>query len=50
MRAVTLSDQPLIDEMIAGLEREGPLSGALRGIVGSRQFLFHRALDATKEE
>jgi hypothetical protein len=49
-RSVTLSDQPLIDEMVAGLEREGPLSGALRAVVGSRQFLFHRALDATKEE
>ncbi len=49
-RAVMLSDQPLIDEMVAGLEREGPLSGALRAVVGSRQFLFHRALDATKEE
>jgi len=49
-RSVMLSDQPLIDEMVAGLEREGPLSGALRAVVGSRQFLFHRALDATKEE
>jgi hypothetical protein len=49
-RAVTLSDQPLIDEIVAGLEREGPLSGALRAVAGSRQFLFHRALDATKEE
>jgi hypothetical protein len=49
-RAVTLSDQPLVDEMVAGLEREGPLSGALRAVAGSRQFLNHRALDATKEE
>ncbi|HVE41352.1 MAG TPA: DUF1592 domain-containing protein [Planctomycetota bacterium] len=49
-RSVMLSDQPLIDEMVSGLEREGPLSGALRAVVGSRQFLFHRALDATKEE
>jgi hypothetical protein len=49
-RAVTLTDQTLIDEMVAGLEREGPLSDTLRAVVGSRQFLFHRALDATKEE
>ena len=49
-RAVTLSDQPLIDEMVAGLERGGPLSGALRAVVESRQFRFHRAADATKEE
>jgi hypothetical protein len=49
-RAVTLSDQPLIDEMVAGLEREGPMSGALMMIATSRQFRFHRALDATKQE
>jgi hypothetical protein len=49
-RAVTLSDQPLIEEMVAGLEKGGPLSGALRAVVESRQFRFHRAVDATKEE
>jgi len=49
-RAVTLSDQPLIDEMVAGLEQGGPLSGALRTVVASRQFRYHRAAESTKEE
>jgi hypothetical protein len=49
-RAVTLSDQPLIDLMVAGLEQGGPLSGALRTVVASRQFRYHRAAESTKEE
>jgi hypothetical protein len=49
-RAVTLSDQPLVEEMLAGLEKGGTLSGALTMIVRNRQFRFHRALEATKEE
>jgi hypothetical protein len=49
-RAVTLSDQPLLEEMVAKLEKEGTLSDAVRDVVMSRQFRNHRALEATREE
>jgi len=49
-RATTLSDQPLLDEMVAELENEGPLSGSVQAIVRSKQFRFHRASDATRDE
>jgi len=49
-RATTLSDQPLLDEMVAELENQGPLSGAVQAIVRSKQFRFHRASDATRDE
>jgi len=49
-RSVTLSDQPLIDEMVTALEQGGPLSGALVQVATSRQFRFHRGLEATREE
>lgn len=49
-RAVMLSDQPLIDEMVDGLEKDGALSGAILKVAQSRQFRFHRALEATREE
>jgi hypothetical protein len=49
-RSVTLSDQPLIDEMVAALESGGPMSGALVQVATSRQFRFHRGLEATREE
>ena len=49
-RSVTLSDQPLIEEMVEALEKGGPLSGALVQVATSRQFRFHRGLEATREE
>jgi hypothetical protein len=49
-RSVTLSDQPLIDEMIDALEKGGPLSGALIQVATSRQFRYHRGIEATREE
>jgi hypothetical protein len=39
---VTLSDQPLIDEMVAELGRKGKLSAAVQVIVQSRQFRMIR--------
>jgi hypothetical protein len=45
-RSVTLSDQALIDEMIAELDRnEGRLSAAVLAIVRSRQFRMIRGSD-----
>jgi hypothetical protein len=45
-RSVTLSDQALIDEMIAELDRnDGRLSAAVRAIVRSRQFRMIRGSD-----
>jgi hypothetical protein len=49
-RSVTLSDQVLIEELVSDLEKDGGLSGAVLSIARSRQFRFHRAMDATKEE
>jgi len=49
-RSVTLSDQPLIEEMVDALEKGGPVSGALVQIATSRQFRFHRGIEATREE
>ena len=49
-RSTTLSDQPLIDAMVDGLEKGGPLSGAVLAVAQSRQFRYHRGLEATKEE
>jgi hypothetical protein len=49
-RSVMLSDQPLIEEMVDSLEKDGPLSGALVQVATSRQFRFHRGIEATREE
>jgi len=49
-RSVMLSDQPLIEEMVDALEKGGPLSGALVQVATSRQFRFHRGIEATREE
>jgi len=49
-RSVMLSDQPLIDEMVDALEKGGPLSGALVQVATSRQFRYHRGIEATREE
>jgi hypothetical protein len=50
-RTVTLSDQPLLDEMIAGLKKnDSRLSAAVLVVVQSRQFRYHRGLEATKDE
>ncbi|HZE96345.1 MAG TPA: DUF1592 domain-containing protein [Planctomycetota bacterium] len=49
-RSTTLSDQPLIDAMVDGLEKGGPLSGTVLSVAQSRQFRYHRGLEATKEE
>jgi hypothetical protein len=50
-RAVTLSDQPLIDEMIAEMDKnDGRLSSAITAIVRSPQFRMIRGMDAAKEE
>jgi hypothetical protein len=42
-RAVTLSDQPLLDEMVAELSRKGRMSAAVLAIVRSPQFRTVRA-------
>jgi hypothetical protein len=49
-RSVMLSDLPLIESIVDGLEKGGPLSGAVLAIAQSRQFRYHRGLEATKEE
>jgi hypothetical protein len=49
-RTVTLSDQPLLDAMMSATKRDNRLSPAVVAIVQSRQFRYHRALEATKEE
>jgi hypothetical protein len=49
-RSVTLSDQPLLEEMVARLEKEGKLSDALRDVAMSKQFRYHRASEAVREE
>jgi hypothetical protein len=50
-RSVTLSDQPLLDEMLEALRRDDyRLSAAVLTIVKSKQFQYHRGLEATKEE
>ncbi len=50
-RTVTLSDEPLLDEMAAALKKnDGRLSAAVLAVVQSRQFRYHRGLEATKDE
>ncbi len=50
-RTVTLSDQPLLDEMLAGMKKNGGrLSAAISAIVESKQFRYHRGLEATRDE
>ncbi len=50
-RTVTLSDQPLVDEMLAGLKKNGGrLSAAIMTIVESKQFRYHRGMEATRDE
>lgn len=50
-RSVVLSDEPLIDGMLAELKNSDyRFSTAALAIVGSPQFLNHRGLDATKEQ
>lgn len=50
-RAVKLSDQPLIEEIVKKLgESNFRVSAAIEAIVTSRQFRFHRGLEATRED
>jgi len=50
-RAVTLSDQVLVDQMIVEMDKnEGRLSAAVVAIVRSPQFRMIRGMDAAKEE
>jgi hypothetical protein len=50
-RAVTLSDQPLLDEMVAELNRDGGrLSGAVLAITRSPQFRSIRGRDFAEDE
>jgi mono/diheme cytochrome c family protein len=50
-RSVILSDQPLIEEMIAELKKNDyRLSVAVQTIARSKQFRYHRGLEATKDE
>jgi hypothetical protein len=45
-RSVVPSDQPLLDEMLAGLKKnEFRLSSPIQTIVASKQFRYHRGLD-----
>jgi hypothetical protein len=50
-RSVTLSDQPLLDEMRDALAKNGNrLSSAVLTIALSKQFRYHRALEATRDD
>ena len=50
-RSITLSDQPLLDKMVQTLKaNDGRLSSAILTIANSKQFRYHRGLDATKDE
>ncbi len=50
-RSVTLSDQPLLDEIVDELHKnDGRLSVAVQAIVRSKQFRSHRGLEATRDE
>jgi hypothetical protein len=50
-RAVTLTDEPLIDEMLTQMKQHDyRVSAAVMAIVRSRQFRDHRAMEATKDE
>ena len=50
-RSVTLSDQPLVDEMIAGLKaNDYRISAAVLAVVRSKQFRCHREREAIAEE
>jgi hypothetical protein len=50
-RAVTLSDQPLVEEMIAEMNKnDGRITAAVQTIVRSTQFRMIRGMDAAKEE
>jgi hypothetical protein len=50
-RATALSDQPLIDEMAAELNKsDGRISTAVLAIVRSKQFRMIRGIDAVKHE
>jgi hypothetical protein len=50
-RSVMLSDQPLVDEMLAELKKNDyRFSAAVLTIVRSQQFRYHRALETAKDE
>ena len=50
-RAVELSDQLLVDEMVRKLEENGfRFSAAVETILRSKQFRYHRGLESTREE
>lgn len=50
-RSVTLSDEPLIDQMLHDLKKDDyRSSAAVMAIVRSKQFRDHRAMEATKSE
>jgi hypothetical protein len=48
---VSLSDQPLLDEMLRRLKKnDDRLSAAVLAVVESKQFRYHRGREATKDE
>ena len=50
-RSVTLSDQPLVDDMVAGLKaNDYRISAAIQTVVSSRQFRRHRPRDAAGDQ
>jgi hypothetical protein len=50
-RSVTLSDQPLLDAMLAGLHRNDyRVSAAVLAVVESRQFRYHRGLEMARDD
>jgi hypothetical protein len=50
-RSVTLSDQPLLEDMLNGLKKNDErLSVLVQTIVQSKQFRYHRGREATKDE
>jgi hypothetical protein len=50
-RSITLADQLLLDEMLDALKKNGyRLSSAVQTIVNSKQFRYHRGVEATRDE
>ena len=50
-RGVTLSDMPLVETMVANLERDDfRFSSLVMTIAASKQFQYHRGLDASTED
>jgi hypothetical protein len=50
-RSISLPDQPLLDDMLTALKKNDQrLSVAVQTIVQSKQFRWHRGLEATRDE